>query len=188
MNPKLIDWLTRSSLNALALDLTIKATLVLAAAGLTALSLRRSSAAARHLAWCLGLGAALAMLPMTLALPGWSWRVLPAVAEAGPPIQPTPADSPTPRTVSTSTATHSLDGIPSEEESPSILNTGLAGRPSSRPTTASTVPSWRSPSPSWSWLWAVWLSGVLIVLSAPIAGRIALRRWAREAERINESG
>ena len=68
----ILDLLSRSPAAAIAVDVAIKATLVLAAAGVASLALRRSSAAARHLAWCLGLAGALAMPVMTLALPGWS--------------------------------------------------------------------------------------------------------------------
>jgi len=59
MNTQLIDRLTQSSRAMLALEVAVKATLVLAAAAIVAIALRRSSAAGRHLAWCLGLGAAL---------------------------------------------------------------------------------------------------------------------------------
>ena len=61
MNAMFLDLLARSPRASSRLDVAIKATLVLAAAGVAALALRRSSAAARHLAWCLGLGAALAL-------------------------------------------------------------------------------------------------------------------------------
>ena len=81
MDPNLVDLLARSPRVAFASDLAAKATLILAAAGAAAMALRRSSAASRHLAWCLGLGAALALPALSLALPGWSWRVLPAAAE-----------------------------------------------------------------------------------------------------------
>ena len=94
MNPNLNDLLARSPGVAVAADVAIKATLILAAAGAVAIALRRSSAASRHMAWCLGLGAALALPILTLALPGWSWRVLPAAAETVRPSRPTAADSP----------------------------------------------------------------------------------------------
>src|SRR5262249_27997186 len=61
MNALLLNLLARSPRDVPALDVAIKATLILAAAGVAALALRRSSAAARHLAWHLGLGAALAL-------------------------------------------------------------------------------------------------------------------------------
>ncbi len=59
MGPYLVELLAQSPRELLAVDIVAKATLVLAAAGAAALALRRSSAASRHLAWCLGLGAAL---------------------------------------------------------------------------------------------------------------------------------
>ncbi len=185
MDPYFVDLLTRSPREILAVDIVAKATLVLAAAGAGALALRRSSAASRHLAWCLGLGAALALPVLSLALPGWSWRVLPAATETVRPIQSS-SDSPAPDPAQPGTAPQSLVGIALEEEA--ILNAGPAGRLPSRPTAASptqpSVPSRGVLTPSWWWLWAAWLAGAVTVLSAPIAGRIALRRWAREAEPI----
>ena len=61
--------------------------------------------------------------------------------------------------------------------------TGLA-----RPSAADSVvlpsgPSWRVPVQSWPWI--AWLAGAMIVLSSPIAGRLALRRWTRQAGAID---
>jgi beta-lactamase regulating signal transducer with metallopeptidase domain len=185
MDPYFVELLARSPREILAVDIVAKATLVLAAAGAVALALRRSSAASRHLSWSLGLGAALALPVLSLALPWWSWRVLPAAMETVPPI-PSSSDSPAPHSGQPGTAPQSLVGIALEEEA--LLNAGPAGRLPSRPTAASptppSVPSRGVLTPSWSWLWAAWLAGAVTVLSAPIAGRIALARWAREAEPI----
>ena len=61
-----------------------KAGAVLAGAGLVALALRRRAAAARHLVWALGLGGALAVLPLALALPRWGVPVLEATERPAP--------------------------------------------------------------------------------------------------------
>jgi beta-lactamase regulating signal transducer with metallopeptidase domain len=180
MDPNFNDLLARSSSVAFAADLAVKATLILAAAGAAAMALRRSSAAARHLAWCLGLGAALAMPTLCLALPGWSWRVLPADARTASPTGPTSADSPAAHPGPSGTASPSLDEIAFEQDE-SLPVAGPSGRLPSPPTAAAGVPSWRILDPSWSWLWGAWLAGGLVVLAAPIAGRIALRRWASAA-------
>ena len=73
-----------------------------------------------------------------------------------------------------------------------VLGTRPATGSPSRPTPASPIapPSgrwWRVPAPSWSWLWAAWLAGVLAVLSAPLAGRIAVSRLTRDAEPIDDA-
>ncbi|MFL5537588.1 MAG: M56 family metallopeptidase, partial [Longimicrobiaceae bacterium] len=48
-----------------------KSTLLLGAAAVAAHALRRGSAAARHLVWCLALGAAMALPALALVVPGW---------------------------------------------------------------------------------------------------------------------
>jgi beta-lactamase regulating signal transducer with metallopeptidase domain len=177
----LLDLLSRSPGAAIAMDVAIKATLVLAAAAVASLALRRSSAAARHLAWCVGLAAALAMPVMALALPGWDWRILPAGADDGHPT-PTSTD-------------HSLAPLPAEaihsmhylDESEFEMTDDAEAEPATRPTVpAPDGLTWRIPAPSWSWLWAVWLAGALAVLSTPMAGRIALRRLTRDAAPITD--
>jgi beta-lactamase regulating signal transducer with metallopeptidase domain len=74
----------------LLIDAAAKATVLLGAAALTTLALRRASAAARHLVWTIALLAALALPALTLALPRWQvplvtlTTVAPAVATAAP--------------------------------------------------------------------------------------------------------
>ncbi len=52
-------------------QLALKATLVLLVAGAAAALLRRSSAAVRHMVWCLGIAGVLALPVLSLALPAW---------------------------------------------------------------------------------------------------------------------
>jgi hypothetical protein len=187
MNATILDLLARSPRAALAADVAIRATLVLGAAAVAALALRRSSAAARHLAWCLGLGAALVMPVMSLALPGWDWRILPAAGDDGLPSRTSTAHSPAPRSTSASLAPQALDELALEEEQAPRDAAPATGRPR-RPTVSAPIATpagrwWRVrvPAPSWSWLWATWLAGALAILSTPLAGWIALRRLARDA-------
>ncbi len=176
MNARLLD--------RLAPDVATRATLVLTAAGLAALALRRSSSSARHLAWCLGLGAALALPILCLILPGWSWPVLPAAGDAGDPARTPTVHSPAPpsaRTVAT------VDGTAFGEDD--LLGPEPAARPdrpaAAEPVGPPSVSSWRIPVPAWPWL--AWLVGVLAVLSSPLAGWVALRRWTRQAEPIDDA-
>jgi HEAT repeat protein/beta-lactamase regulating signal transducer with metallopeptidase domain len=60
------------------LDAGLKATLVLGLAGLAALSLRRASAASRHLVWTLGVAAALVLPSLRALAPRWELPLLPA--------------------------------------------------------------------------------------------------------------
>ncbi len=183
MNAAIIpDILSRSPAATIAMDVAIKATLVLAAAAVANLALRRSSAAARHLAWTLGLAAALAMPVMALALPGWSWRVLPAGADDGHPSPTSTADSSAPLPAEAIHSLHDLD------ESEFEMTDDATAEPTvPTPIAPQSPPSWHIPAPSWSWLWTAWLAGALAVLSTPMAGRIALRRLTRDARPIDDA-
>jgi beta-lactamase regulating signal transducer with metallopeptidase domain/protocatechuate 3,4-dioxygenase beta subunit len=185
MDPHLIELLAGSLRELLAVDIVVKATLVLIAAGAIAAALHRSSAAARHLAWCVGLSVVLAMPALSVALPGWSWRVLPAATEAGRP-NAVPSGSSTFKPAPSGAATQSL--AESSLEDDALHDGGFARRlPSGSSHASQNPPPVRSRSvftASWWWLWVAWLAGAMTVLSAPIAGRIALHRWAHEAEPI----
>ncbi|HEV7590553.1 MAG TPA: M56 family metallopeptidase, partial [Longimicrobium sp.] len=60
-----------------------KSTLLLCTAALAARALRRGSAAARHLVWCLALGGAMALPALALVVPGWKPAFLAVLRPAG---------------------------------------------------------------------------------------------------------
>ncbi|HJT32901.1 MAG TPA: carboxypeptidase regulatory-like domain-containing protein [Pirellulales bacterium] len=66
-----------SSWAQLALDVTIKATVLLLLAVLAAFALRRSSAAVRHRVWCLTFAGLLLLPALSAGLPEWRLAVLP---------------------------------------------------------------------------------------------------------------
>ncbi len=190
MNALFLDLLGWSPRAIPALDLTVKATLVLAVAGVAVLALHRASAAARHLAWCLGLGAALALPVLSLVVPGWSWRILPMAAERGHHARISGADAAAPRLGPPLAAPGPLDDLTldGDELMGSARATGSLSRGMPASPIASSSLRWGFvPAPSWSWLWAVWLAGVLAVLSARLAGWIALGRLTRDAEPIDDA-
>jgi beta-lactamase regulating signal transducer with metallopeptidase domain len=91
-------------------QLALKATLILLVAALASAALWRSSAAVRHMVWCVAVAAVLALPFFTVLLPAWELPVLPANAPAAapsvaaPPVAietPAPAATPTPSTPST---------------------------------------------------------------------------------------
>ena len=61
---------------ALLLDTVFRGTCLLLLCGVLVLTLRRASAAARHLVWSLGLGAMLALPFISLTLPAWDVPVI----------------------------------------------------------------------------------------------------------------
>ncbi len=68
------------------LALAVKSTIVLAAAGLASLALRRASASARHLVWALAFAGLLALPLLTRALPEWRAPIAAAIPEPAAPI------------------------------------------------------------------------------------------------------
>ncbi|HYW08990.1 MAG TPA: M56 family metallopeptidase [Longimicrobium sp.] len=85
MSPVLPSGLTDSWGWALAMVL-LKSTMVLGAAALAVRSLRNGSAARRHLAWTLALGALLALPFLALALPAWKLPFLRIHTRAAAPV------------------------------------------------------------------------------------------------------
>jgi len=75
----------------LLLDAAVKGTVLLAAAGLLVLAMRKASAATRQVVWLLALAALLALPLASAALPGW--QVLPGWAKIEMPAADT-ADPP----------------------------------------------------------------------------------------------
>ena len=75
-----------------AADAVGKASLLLGAAGLASLALRRASASVRHLIWTLALVGSLVVPALSIALPRWSVPVvtIPAAADVAPAASATP--------------------------------------------------------------------------------------------------
>lgn len=152
------------SLWPLLVSVTIKSLFVLALAGLAIVSLRRASAAARHLVWRLAL-LGLLLLPLLSLVPS-SWQV-PVWTHAAPSA-PAPAP-PAPVQIL----------APPSNASPSPL-------PAFHPK-GQMVPPPAAPShPEISWpLWAcrLWLLGVLLALLPYAVGLVGIRRLSRSSRR-----
>ncbi len=147
------------------LDTSVRVTLLLVAAGVTALVMRRAPAQARHQLWALALGATLILPLAALVLPAWHLRVLPAretqrvrsaaVNEASVEIQ---SDSVRPSSIRLVTPT--LSPTPARVEKPSL---SLAALRRALPISLE------------SWLLGLWLTGIAVVL-----GKV-LFDWAQVA-------
>ncbi|HEU4456491.1 MAG TPA: M56 family metallopeptidase, partial [Longimicrobium sp.] len=136
--------------------LLVKSTLVLGAAALGALALRRASAASRHFVWTLSLAALLALPALTLALPSWRPAALAVVPHAEPAALAPHAGGEIARYVSTAP----LADLPAPAE-------GRGG-------SIAIV------------LLAAWALGALAVLARLGIGIAAVRRVAREAEAVED--
>src|SRR5262245_47195088 len=68
-----------AALIQLLLDAFIKSAIILSVAGLVAGSLRRASAASRHLVWSLAMASLLALPVLSVALPSWRIAALPSL-------------------------------------------------------------------------------------------------------------
>jgi beta-lactamase regulating signal transducer with metallopeptidase domain len=144
------------------LDVVLRATVLLACAGLLAAGMRRATAASRHLLWCATLVALLVMLPLRIA-PGWN--CLPGLT---PGIAPT-----TP---------HLIQAPPIAQ---SRLQSSLpSARPIARPSAALPVsqePLVSTPFPWHFLLLGAWSVGIGLVLLPLAIALVALRRLRRHA-------
>lgn len=172
-----------------ALELALKASVVL----LLPLILERlrplPSAAARHLAWFLALAAILVMPVLGALAPGWSlsglaWRSTP-VAKAATPSTPSMQSIARPASRSSAAsrtivgpvapATHALDEV------------DLAPAPAS-----SRAPAAREPShgarPDLPLAPLAWAAGAMVVLARLVAARLSLRSLARSSRPLAGAG
>ena len=162
---------------AVLLDALIKGTLVLVAAGVLSLCLRRSSAASRHLVWSLGL-AALVLLPaFTLTLPAWQIPVLPSVTRA-PAAVSDPGTRGTPMGAGF--------GASELSEVPEFGTTAAPTVPETAPPASEGTPvgSLSGTQPRFPWATlalAGWGVGALVVLARIAVGRVRVRRFAARA-------
>src|SRR6266508_1788406 len=153
-----------------ALDIALKATLLFSFTVLVIGLLRRSGAAARHLAGTAGLIGALALPLLTLALPRWEIHALPA-------FFPSPAVFSSPAL---------LDSNGSE---PSSVSWRDAAKDSPRDTVSrETTPLHpRRQAVSWPLVaLAVWTAGALLVGGRLAFGMLRVRRIRREAAPIRD--
>lgn len=154
----------------LLLEVLLKATVVLATAGLLNVVLRRASATTRHLVWSLALAALLVLPLLTLLLPAWRVPVLPA-------RQLTPQ----PKVVSTIVAE-------AEDEEPVLALPATISVAVPLPVEVAATPT-APVSQSVNWLavaLSVWAAGALVVLARLLLGTWKMRRITREAECLTD--
>jgi HEAT repeat protein/beta-lactamase regulating signal transducer with metallopeptidase domain len=155
-------------------DAVVKASLVLSAAALTSLILRRASAALRHLVWTLALGSALFLPVVSLAVPKWQLRLV-TIASPAPAVETTVA------------ALAAEPAAASLAEAPPLGRAGNAD-PTPAPTPAAASPAAWLPSMSWQTaLLGIWLLGAVAILGRIGVGLIAVRFVSRRTQLITDA-
>ena len=166
----------------LLLDAAIKGLAILALTALAILTMRRSSAAARHLVWFLG-AASLLLLPfLSAVLPGW--YILPRWAIGSPAVQ-------TPATPALSQpATPSPTAPLAAPDLPPILPAAPPETAIAPPTPSVAVPltaPQSSPSLPWqAWVLAVWLGVSLLLVAHITLGFLSLWWLEHRASRLTQ--
>ena len=154
-------------------DAVVKASLVLLAAALTSLILRRASAALRHLVWTLALCSALLLPVVSLALPKWQLQLV-TISSPAPAVESTVA------------------AAAPEPAAPSFATAPRLGR-ASHPDTGAVEPvavSHASWLPRMSWqgaLLALWLLGAGAILGRIVVGLVAVRFVSRRTQLITDA-
>jgi HEAT repeat protein/beta-lactamase regulating signal transducer with metallopeptidase domain len=163
-------------------DAALKATLVLAGAALGAAALRRSSAAARHLVWTLGLLGALAAPGLSIALPRWEVPIvrIPAGGAAVAPSDHAALREPAPAAAAPAAGPVRLeaDAMTGEDRSASAAATatGNAG-----PGGWMTAVSWPAA------LLGIWIAGVGAIVARLLLGLAAVQWMSRHTERVTDA-
>jgi Tol biopolymer transport system component/beta-lactamase regulating signal transducer with metallopeptidase domain len=177
----------------LLLDAALKGLIVLAAAGVLCLLLRRASAALRHLVWCVAIGQAVAMPLLSLALPGWRLPVLPeglatlqtasAQAEA---IRLPPGPNAAPPAVRPRPAAPAARPAPSAAALPDHPVTANTRPMPSTPRTAPVEGGAAAPH-GWTWVLLVWLLGAALAAAPVLIGTLSLWRMTQRVRPLTES-
>lgn len=160
---EILDFLRRMNESAggtmPAWGILLRVTVLLSAALLVALVLRRSSAALRHLVWTLSLVGTLLVPLCSWVLPAWQWAVLPQRKPSPPSVAPVVKDAPPSPVVAPRTEDAFLRSAHSPHPfaaRPPLPAAASAGQPVEVPTTPPatiadhpTPPP--APQPKWSW-------------------------------------
>ncbi|HSU12773.1 HEAT repeat domain-containing protein [Longimicrobium sp.] len=167
----------------LLLELFLKATLVLAAAGALALSLRRAPAAARHLVWAVAVAGVVA-LPFCSLLP-LRFGILPAFFRA---------DAPAARTWTADAVPAPLAPPADAAVTPAFAPAAPAPDSPMQPAVASEAPP-AAPAMSWhvvsdfGWpnlLVALWLAGAALLVARLLVGMATVWWLARTGEPVTD--
>lgn len=164
-----------SSLLAILIDSGVKGVILLSLASLIVLSMRRSSASARHLVWALALCGLLLLPIVSMIMPAWQLPILPrAVA---PSAQSSPAPAPRTQTAPTTAAPVVSEPVVANHFTPA------------QPATTSFAPpeiEEKSQLPPAFWALAIWMALALAILAPLAGGMIAVARLIHSGRPLGE--
>jgi beta-lactamase regulating signal transducer with metallopeptidase domain len=186
----------------LMLDTFIKSAVILSIAGLMAASLRRASAASRHLVWSVAIASLLALPALSVALPSWRIAALPSLAT----IVHAPANA----SIAASVSEGALDptgfgAVATAPEFERAQERGADLRSQGRPLNIGTESPASNPGPSrldaapssdssfqngFDWKVALslaWLAGSFVVMARLAAGTARVWLLTRQAQGVESS-
>ena len=174
-------------------DVLLKATILLSAAWLATVLLRRASAAIRYGIWSLVLSGLLVMPLISVVLPAWKMNVPAPMLDASvpaaslPALEAFPASVPAPPMASSSPDAVEVNPVDAGEkpllaDSPTALPSGVSAHGlASAASDAVAVSPWRS----WiAWGLVVWFVGALVLLVRLLVDILYVASITRQARRI----
>jgi beta-lactamase regulating signal transducer with metallopeptidase domain len=156
---------------ALAMEILLKGTLLIAAVSASMLVLRGATASLRHMLWSFTLAAMLAIPALTLVLPRWNLGIMPLLSAGNTVAVGNRNAVGADQTLSAPSADQ-LSQAPAEAPRES------ATLPAALPRSIEPAPDTRSPVDSMA---LIWIGGVAAGLITIIGGILTLRRFARKA-------
>ncbi len=172
----------------LLLELTVKAMMILAAAGLLSVMLRNASAALRHSVWSLALGGLLLLPLLTLIVPAWRVAILPAPLREAAPMMAEQNGSELAERASnryrSSYCAGCFDGATPSNEPAIAPSANVAAEAMVAPASASTTSVWSLSGVQIALL--IWAVGFVIVLARLALGTLRMRRITRDAECLTD--
>lgn len=152
------------SASTLLADAALKGVVMLGAAGLLALGLRKGTAAARHLVWSIALTILLLQPALSLLFPGWSLPVLPA----------SPA------------LAHATGGWAPTLPAPAVWKADAPSAPGTAPARAVASASPEPRRQAALWLLWIWLAGAVLLSLRLAVGTARALRLLREARQVGD--
>ena len=172
---------------ALLLDASVKGLVVIAAAGVVCLALRRASAASRHLVWSLAMVSLIVLPVFSAALPSWQVPILPrpALQLADGGRSGVPPDRMSPASHGTADETPPALPVASRYAEPASVELGSETEISAEATIRARIRNHlRGHWPAWTL--SVWALGAVTSLAPLLIGMVGVWERARHATEVKE--